>query len=118
MDLNIVVAGVDIAPVVDEGVFDRHSLGEEEGESGGLVGEHKQAHLLADAAVVALFGLFKELKVVVELLLSAESYALYAGEHLVVFVVLPVGSGYGGELERLESLCVGEVRAHAHIRSP
>ena len=70
-DLHIAVALVDLAPVVDQGVLQHHALGQEEGEAGALVGEHEQAQLLAQLAVVALLGLFDALaRYVVQLFLA------------------------------------------------
>ena len=65
--------------------------------------------------MVALLGLLEQAQVLVELLLRGEGGAVHAGEHLVVLVALPVGAGDARELEGLERLGVGEVRAHAHV---
>ena len=65
--------------------------------------------------MVALFRLGHELLVVGELGLGAEGGTADAGQHGVVAVGLPVGTGDGAQLERLERLGVGEVRADAHV---
>ena len=112
---HIIRRVVNIAPVVNQRVLQLHSLGQEEREAGAFVAEHEQTHFLADFAVVALFGFFHHLQVLIEFLLIAEGDAADAGEHLVVLVVLPVRAGQGGQLECLERLGVAQVRADAHV---
>ena len=65
--------------------------------------------------MVALLGLLEHLQVRVELILGGERGAVHAGEHLVVGVGLPIRAGHARELEGLERLGVGEVRANAHV---
>ena len=60
-DLDIVRLVVNLAPVIDQRVLERHALGEEEREAGALVAEHEQVHFLADAAMVAAGGLLHQL---------------------------------------------------------
>ena len=50
-----------------------------------------------------------------QLFLVAESNAVDAGQHLVLFVILPVSDALLGDLERLQSLGVGQVGSDAHI---
>ena len=76
---------------------------------------HEQAHLLADLAVVALTGLLLLLLPGVQLLLIVEGNTVDAGQHLVLFVVLPVSAGLLGDLERLQRLGVAQVGSDAHI---
>ena len=106
---------MDLAPVAEQLVLERHAVGQEEREAGGLVAHHEDVHLAADLAVVALLGLLEQAQVLVELVLGGEGGAVHADEHLVVLVALPVGAGDARELEGLERLGVGEVRAHAHV---
>ena len=49
-DLHIAVLLVDLAPVVDQGVFQHHALGQKEGEAGAFVPQHK--HQFADIVMV------------------------------------------------------------------
>ena len=57
-NLHIAVALVYLAPVVEQRVLEHHAVGQEEGEAGTLVGQHEQAELAAQLAVVALLRLF------------------------------------------------------------
>ena len=114
-DLNVAGRAVDLAPVVEQLVLERHAVGQEEREAGGLVAHHEDVHLAADLSMVTLLCLLEQAQVLVKLLLRGKGGAVYAGEHLVVLVALPVGAGHARELERLERLGVGEVRAHAHV---
>ena len=65
--------------------------------------------------MVALLGLLEQAHVLVELVLGGKGDAVDAREHLVVLVALPVGAGDARELEGLQGLGVGEVRADAHV---
>ena len=114
---NLHVAGlvVDLAPVVQQRVLKDHAVGQEEREAGGLVAHHKEVHLAADFAVVALLGLLQHVHVLVELFLGGKGDAVDAGEHLVVLVALPVGARDAGELKGLEGLGVADVGADAHV---
>ena len=76
---------------------------------------HEQAHFLADLAVVALTRFLLLLLPRVQLLLIAEGNAIDAGQHLVLFVVLPVCAGLLGDLEGLECLGVAQVGSDAHV---
>ena len=114
-DLHIAVFTVQLAPVLDQRVLQNHAVGQEEGEADGLVAHHEQLHFLADLAVVAAGGLLHQLQVRVQLLLGGEGDAVDAGEHLVVLVALPVRAGLLGDLEGLQRLGVGQVRADAHV---
>ena len=113
--LHIALPGVDLPPVVDEGIFDGHALGQEERETGALVTEHKQAHLLAQTTVIPLLRLFHQMEIFLQLRLIPEGDTVDPGEHLVVFIVLPVGAGLLGNLEGLEGLGIGEVGTYAHV---
>ena len=114
-DLHVTGLVVDLAPVVQQRVLKDHAVGQEEREAGGLVAHHKEVHLAADLAVVALLGLLQHVHVLVELFLGGKGDAVDAGEHLVVLVALPVGARDAGELKGLEGLGVADVGADAHV---
>ena len=114
-DLHVAGLVVDLAPVVQQRVLKDHAVGQEEREAGGLVAHHKEVHLAADLAVVALLGLLQHVHMLVELFLGGKGDAVDAGEHLVVLIALPVGARDAGELKGLESLGVADVGADAHV---
>ena len=114
-DLHVAGLVVDLAPVVQQRVLKDHAVRQEEREAGGLVAHHKEVHLAADLAVVALLGLLQHVHVLVELFLGGKGDAVDAGEHLVVLVTLPVSARDAGELKGLERLGVADVGADAHI---
>ena len=114
-DLHVAGLVVDLAPVVQQRVLKDHAVGQEEREAGGLVAHHKEVHLAADLAVVALLGLLQHVHVLVELFLGGKSDAVDAGEHLVVLVALPVSARDAGELKGLQRLGVADVGADAHV---
>ena len=114
-DLDVARLVVDLAPVIEQLVLQNHAVRQEEREARGLVAHHEQVHLATDLAVVALLGLLEHAQVLVELVFGGKRRAVHAREHLVVLVGLPVGAGHAGELEGLERLGVGDVRADAHV---
>ena len=75
----------------------------------------EQVQLAADAAVVALLGLFEAVQVVIELLLVGPGGAVDALEHLVARVAAPVGTGHLHQLEGLELAGGGHVRTAAQV---
>ena len=111
--LNIAVALMHLAPVVDEGVFQHHALGQEEREAGTLLGEHKQSELLAQLAVIALFCLLDAGKIRVQLVFFLEAGAVNALEHFAVGVAAPVCAGAGGELYRVALDPAGGVKVRS-----
>ena len=115
-DVQIAAGALLLLDIVLQLLPDSVACGQEHGQTAAnqVVG-HEQAHLLADLAVVALTGLLLLLLPGVQLLLIVESNAVDAGQHLVLFVVLPVCTGLLGDLESLQSLSVGQVRSDAHI---
>ena len=114
-DLVVVLPGVELPPVLDEGVLQDHSLGEEEREPGALLHDGEQTELLAELAVVPLLGLLKHVEVRLQLLLVLECRAVDPGQHLVVLVAPPVRAGEGEQLERLDGLGVGGVGSGAEV---
>ena len=91
-DLNVAIALVNLAPVVDERVLEDHAVGQEEREAGALLGQHEQTELLAELAVVALLRFFEHVKVLVKLVLLRERGAVDTLEHLLGGVTAPVSA--------------------------
>ena len=79
-----------------------HPRGEPERHSRRLFGEHEQAELLAELAVVALARLLEALEVLLELLLGREGGAVDPRQHLAALVAAPVGARNRGQLERAD----------------
>ena len=114
-DLLVALPDVELPPVLDQRVLQGHAVGQEERESGALLGDGEDAELLAEPAVVPLLGLLEHREVLLEVLLALPCGPVDPGEHLVVLVAAPVGSGDGGELERLDGLRVEGVRTGAEV---
>src|SRR5690606_35809540 len=89
-------------------------LPEDKALADGLV-DVEEAHLLADAAVVALARFLDLGEVGLELLLRGKRGAVDALELLVLLVAAVVGAGDGEELEGLDLLGVADVRARAEV---
>src|SRR5207244_1886914 len=75
----------------------------------------EQAELAAELAVVACLRLLDPVQVLLELLLREERRAVDAREHRPVGVAAPVRAGDRRELDRLDALRPGTVRAAAEI---
>ena len=86
-----------------------------EDRPGRLFLQVKEIELLADAAMVALLGLFQAVQVLIELLLVRPGGAVDPLQHLVARIAAPVGAGDLGELERLELAGGGHVRPAAQV---
>ena len=104
-----------LAPVVDELVFEDHALGQEKREAGAFIEHGEQAELLAQTAVVTLFGLLEPRQIGVQLALFREGGAVNARKHLVFLAAAPVGAGAGGELDRLDRRGGHQVRTGAQV---
>jgi len=75
----------------------------------------EQPELLADAAVIALLGLFQPLQVLLELLLVAPGRTVNPLQHFVVRIAAPVGPGQLGQLERAQLAGRRHVRPAAQV---
>ena len=112
-DLDVAGLLVDLAPVIDELVFEHHAVGQEEREARALVHEGEQTELLAELAVVTLFGLLDTRKVRVEFVLLREAGAIDALEHLAAAVAAPVSAGDARELDGVALDAAGGVQMRA-----
>ena len=99
----------------DDLVVEGRPAREPEGRARGHLGEREQPELAAQLAVVARAGLLEALEVRLEVLLGEECGAVDAREHLAVGVAAPVGAGHARELEGLDPLGAGAVRAAAEV---
>ena len=114
-DLHIAGLPVNVAPILDQLVFQNHSLRQEEREAGALLHQSKQPELLAELAVVALLGLLNLLKVGIQLGLFRKRRTVDTLQHLVFLVAAPVGTGAGGELDGLDPSGIRQMGAGAQI---
>ena len=111
--LDILPLLVYLAPVVDQGVFEHHALGQVEREAGGLVAEGEQAELAAELAVVAALGFLDAGEVLVKLVLLRESDAVDTLEGLTAGVAAPVSGIAGGELDGVALDATGGIQMRA-----
>jgi hypothetical protein len=75
----------------------------------------EEIELLAETAVVALFGLFEHVQIGILIFLSGPGRAVDALQHLVLRVAAPVGTGHLHQLEDLELAGRRHVRATAQV---
>src|SRR5271168_438064 len=75
----------------------------------------KEIELLADAAVIAFFGLLEAGQVFLELFLVRPGRSVNPLQHLVARIAAPVSTGHLHELERLELARARHVRPAAQI---
>ena len=70
---------------------------------------------LTDAAVVALFGFFKELQISFQAFLVGKAGTVNAGKLVAVLVAVPVCTCEGEQLERLQLASAGNVRTCTEV---
>ena len=104
-----------LSPVFQQGVLEHHALWQEERESRALVCHHEQAKLLAQSAVVALFGLLNGCQVRFQLACLREGNCVQAAQGRLAAVASPVSAGGGGDFEGLDGGDVHQVRAGAQV---
>ena len=75
----------------------------------------EQALLLTEDTMVAAFGLLKEMKVLIELLLGGERDGINSLQTVIRDFAEPVRSRVFHDFETLDELRGGDVRARAHI---
>ena len=117
VDLLVAVAANHLAHVVLHDGVDCPSVGMPENLAWVFGVKVEQVHLNAKAAVVALFGLFQHLEVVLKVVGLFKSDGVNASKHWAVAVAAPIGSGKLCKLEglRVYLFCVGHVGAAAQI---
>ena len=103
------------APELLQLIADDHAVGQEGREARALIEDVKELQLLAQLAVVTLFGLLQHRQVGVQLALLGEGYAVDAAEHLVLGIAAPVGAGGLGQLDRLDPAGVRQMGAGAEV---
>ncbi|SCJ66831.1 Uncharacterised protein [Anaerotruncus sp. 2789STDY5834896] len=114
-DLYIAGLFVDLAPVVDQGIFQFHAFGQEKWEARSLLHQGKQFQLFSQLAVVALFGLLEHGQMGLQLAGFGESGAVYPAEHGFIRIAAPVGAGRRGQLDSLYFRGVHQVGAGAQV---
>ena len=87
---------------------------EDEPRPGGFL-DAEQIERRPEPAMVALFGLFEQSQVLLELLLGREGRAVDPLQLLVLLGTLPVGAGYRQQLERADPAGRGQVRTGAEV---
>ncbi len=116
-DLLVAVLLLHVAQELLQPVAQRGALGQPQRQAlPHALREAEQLEVLAQLAVVALLGLLHHLEVLVEHRFLGERDAVDARQHLVLLVAAPVGSCYGGELQRLDVTRIGDVRSAAEVR--
>ena len=102
-----------LAPVVQQGVFQHHTLGQEEGEAGAFVPQHEQAQFAAQLAVIPLLGLFNAGQIFVQFILLGEGNAVDPLQGLPVGIAPPVCGVAGGQLQGVALDAAGGVQMGA-----
>ena len=115
LDLLVARLAVDLAHVLLDDLPDLPALRVPEHQARCLFLHVEQVELLAELAVVALFGLLDAQDIGGQLLLVGPGRAVDALQLLVLGVATPVGAGDAGQLEGLEETRVRHVRAATHV---
>ena len=115
LDFLVARLRVFFAPEVFELVADNHSLGMEERETRSFFVHREQVQFLAELSVVALLRFFEACQVFVKLRFFREGCSVYALEHLVVRVRVPVGACQACQLECLDLRRTHDVRSRTQV---
>ena len=106
---------MNFTPVVFQFVAEHHPFGEEEGEAGAFVHNGEEAEFLTDPAMISLFRFFQQMEILIQLGFFGEGSAVYALEHLVLFVAPPVSTGNGHHFHGFDLFRGGQMRPGAEI---
>ena len=114
--LQIAVTLLNLAQELLEAVAQGSALWQPQWQTGAhVLRESKEFHLLANLAVVALLGFFKQLQILVEHRFFRESDGIDAQHLLALFVAAPVSAGKRQYLDGLDRSSVRQVRATAQV---
>ena len=109
----LIAAGIEAAAhVVFRRAVELPAFRVPEHAAGGLFLDVEQAHILADAAMVALFRLGQHVQMRVQFFLVAPGGAVDAAEHAVAVVAAPIGAGGAHQLEG-----GADIAGAAHMRA-
>ena len=111
----VTVVAIHLAHVLLDFLPDRPALGVPEHQARRLVLHVEQVVLLAEAAVIALLGLFQHVQVGVQIFLLGPGGAVDALQLLVAVVTTPVGASHLHQLEDFELGGCRHVRAAAEV---
>ena len=106
---------VDLSPVVQQSVFQNHSLRQEEREARSLFSHHEDTQLFTDLSMVSLLCLLDAGKILFEVCFLGKCSTVDTGQHLVFLVSSPVSTCQAGEFEGLHGLGVHEVRSCTEV---
>ena len=115
LHLDVAVVEDLLAHILLDGAVDRPALVVPIHLAGVLVPQVEEVHLAADAAVVALLGLFQTAQVLVEGLLVEEADAVEARQLVGVGVAMPIGAGHRHHLVVLQQARRRHMRTGAEI---
>ena len=90
---------VKFIPEFEQCLAKDHAFGVEEREARAFFVEAEQVELFAQFTMIALFGFFQHVKVIVKVGFLFKSRTVNTLEHLVVFITAPVGTGNGLQFE-------------------
>ncbi len=108
---QMLVAPIGLDEMAHEGPF---GMPKNQPRADGL-GEGEEVQLLAETAMVALFGLLEHRKMLAKRLAVGKSGAVDPLKHLILFVPAPISAGDPRELEGLDSTGVLDVTSSAKV---
>ena len=111
--LDIAVFLMHLAPVINQRIFKRHAIRQEERKARAFLGQHKQAEILTQTAVVALLRFLQHIEISVQLILLRESRAVNTLQHLVFTVAAPVCAGDIHQLHTVALDTTGRIKMRA-----
>ncbi|SCI87807.1 Uncharacterised protein [uncultured Ruminococcus sp.] len=115
---NFLIAGlsVDFTPIVDQQVFQHHTLGQKEWEARPLIHNGKQLQLTAQLAVIALLSLLQHVHISVQVRRLGEGDAVHALQHFIIGISAPISARTISKAYSLDVAGTHQMRAGAQIR--
>ena len=114
---NLYITGfvVDLSPVIQQRIFQNHSLRQEEGEARSFFSHHENTKLSAQLSVISLLRLFDTAKILFQICLLGECGTVDTGQHLVFLISSPVSACQAGKLECFYRFGIHQMRSCTEI---
>src|SRR5699024_9241893 len=115
-NLHIAVLCMDLSPVLQKRVFQRHSFRKEERESRAFFSEHEQPQFFSKLSVVSFLRLFHHCQILIQICFFCKGSTIDSCQHLVLLIASPVGTCKTCQLECFYRFCIHQVRSCTKIR--
>ena len=106
---------MDLSPVIQQCIFQYHTIRQEEGETRTFFKHCEQFQFFAQFSVVTFFGFFHHCQVSFQFGCLRISCTIDTGQHFVLFAASPVSACYGCQFDCFYGFCAHQVRTCTQI---